>query len=183
MEFQTINLKYTLGNRSTRKKQGFRMVHYTGLYNKIEITGQSFTAIGNLSLLDNKNKIGLLCSRRCPAGIILEAYEKFKEWATEHGLTVISGFHSPVERECFRVLLEGKCNMIFIPARGIKTMRIKKEWQDSITNGRLLIISPFENTHMDKMKSQKRNEIVHKLSDKLYIPYLTETSCINVSKA
>jgi len=111
------------------------------------------------------------------------AYEKFKRWAIDCNQTVISGFHSPIERECFRVLLEGKSNMIFIPARGIKTRRIKKEWQEAITNKRLLIISPFENNHMDKMKSQKRNEIVHKLSNKLYIPYLTENNCINISKA
>lgn len=44
----------------------------------VQCNGRSFAAIGNIALLDRR-KIALFCSRKCPAGKILEAYDRFKE--------------------------------------------------------------------------------------------------------
>ena len=65
----------------------------------IQANGQSFAAIGNADLL-KRHKEGLLCSRKCPADKILEAYDRFKTWASDPKITVVSGFHSSVEKEC-----------------------------------------------------------------------------------
>ncbi|NCQ27599.1 MAG: hypothetical protein GW802_09215, partial [Armatimonadetes bacterium] len=46
----------------------------------------------------------LLCSRRCPGALILQAHDLAQQWR-EAGTPVVSGFQSPVERECLRVLL------------------------------------------------------------------------------
>ena len=61
----------------------------------IQLNDQAFLAIGNADLLDHHNT-GLLCSRKCPADRILEAYDQFKEWAANPETTIISSFHSPV---------------------------------------------------------------------------------------
>ncbi|MDA3926466.1 MAG: hypothetical protein PF904_17385 [Kiritimatiellae bacterium] len=109
----------------------------------IQCGDKQVAAIGNTALLD-KYKTGLFCSRKCPAVKILEAYDQFKRWAADSEITVISGFHSPVEKECFKLLLTGKANIILSPARELEHMRILKERESVIDEGRMLIISPFK---------------------------------------
>jgi hypothetical protein len=48
--------------------------------------------------------LGVFCSVKCPASLILKAYDVSRELAAQ-GLTVISGFQSPVEKEVLTVLL------------------------------------------------------------------------------
>ncbi|MDG5996712.1 MAG: hypothetical protein E3K33_07075 [Candidatus Brocadia sp.] len=60
------------------------------------------------------------------------------------GVAVVGGFHSPVERECLTVLLRGSQPVIICPARSIEGMRIPGTWRRPIDEGRLLILSPFD---------------------------------------
>ena len=50
-------------------------------------------------------------------------------------ITVISGFHSPMERECLNILLRGKQSVIICPARSIEGMRIKSEYKKPLEEG------------------------------------------------
>ena len=132
--------------------------------------GDQASAIGNLELLD-RGKTGLLCSRQCPAATILEACDKFKLWAADPGMTIVSSFHSPVEQECLRLLLRGKTGIIHCPAREIETFRIPKEWRSAIASGRMLIISPFCQKRPSRKTINLRNRFVADLADELYIPF------------
>ena len=68
--------------------------------------------------------LALLCSAKAPASIILQVHDLAQGWRTG-GVTVMSGFHSPVERECLAVLLRGPGPVILCPARGLARMRLK----------------------------------------------------------
>jgi len=46
----------------------------------------------------------LFCSARCPGRAILRIYDQDAKWRAA-GRCVINGFHSPVEKKCFRILL------------------------------------------------------------------------------
>ena len=138
----------------------------------IQLNGQSVAAIGNADLL-NRPKTGLLCSRKCPADKILEAYDQFKAWAADPETTVISGFHSPVEKECLRLLLKGKASIILCPARQIETMQLSNPWKSALDEGRMLILSPFTEKRADARTIDRRNHFVADLADDLYIPYAT----------
>ena len=140
----------------------------------IQINQQSAATIGNADLL-NRSKTGLLCSRKCPADKILEAYDQFKIWAADPEKTVISGFHSPVEKECLRLLLKGGAHIILCPARDIETMRISKEWKPALDTGRMLILSPFTEKRADVHSIDRRNQLVAALADTLIIPYSTSS--------
>jgi len=135
----------------------------------IQLHDQTVTAIGNRSLLGNF-KTGLFCSRKCPADRIMDAHDQFKVWAQEER-TIISGFHSPVEKECLRIFLKSSGSIILCPARGIGNMRIRAEWKQPITEGRFLIISPFD----DKIRqptartAQKRNDFIVSLSNEVVV--------------
>ncbi len=136
----------------------------------IKLNDQAFSAIGNVCLLD-RHLAGLLCSRKCPADKILEAYDRFKEWAANPETTIISSFHSPVEKECLRLLLKGKANIIFCPAREIEHMQISKDWENALDEDRMLILSPFKEKRPDARTIDRRNQLVADLAEELYIPY------------
>ncbi|MBI2089310.1 MAG: hypothetical protein HYT78_11285 [Deltaproteobacteria bacterium] len=48
------------------------------------------------------DKLALFCSVKCPAKLILQTHDLAHE-LVQGGVTVIGGFHSPVEKECLRV--------------------------------------------------------------------------------
>src|SRR2546427_2612678 len=74
-------------------------------------------ALGNLDILQTK-PLALFCSVKCPGHQIMQTYDLAQHWR-DQGVTVISGFHSPMERECLRILLRSPYPVIICPARGL----------------------------------------------------------------
>ena len=131
------------------------------------------TAFGNLDLLPF-SKTALFCSARCPASAILRVYDQAARWRDE-GRCTISGFHSPVEKECLRILLRGKQPIILCQARAIETMRIPTECRAAFDAGRLLFLSPFTKKpkRVTKDSALHRNQVVAALADEAYIAHVT----------
>jgi len=127
-------------------------------------------SFGNIEILKTK-PIALFCSVKCPGNKILQTYDQCLEWRKE-GQSIISGFHSPMEKECLRILLKGTQPIIISPARGI-WKRIPKEWMPHIKQGRLLIISKFSKkvTRMTSERAKERNQFIIELADKVYIAH------------
>ena len=137
---------------------------------------KTITAIGNLDTLQNKT-LAIFSSIRCPGAIILKTYDLMRK-IRETGVTVISGFHSPMERECFNILFKGKQPVIICPARSIERMRIKAEYKNPLDEGRLLLLSPF-NAKEKRISSERalfRNYFVTALADSIFIPYASPNS-------
>ncbi len=128
-------------------------------------------AIGKLDILEQK-LLGFFCSARCPGDIILKTYDLARSWR-DNGVGVIGGFHSPMEKECLDFLLRGKQPLVICPARGIENMRIPKNWRKSLTQGRLLVVSPFpaKCRRPTVALGMERNVFVAALADELFIPY------------
>jgi len=114
------------------------------------------------------DKLGLFCSIRCPGDLILRAYDYARK-LRDDGVTVISGFHSPVEKECLRILLRGKQPLIICPARSLANLRVPREWQQDIENGRLLLVSPFVGSQKRATagRAQARNQFVAAVADRV----------------
>jgi predicted Rossmann fold nucleotide-binding protein DprA/Smf involved in DNA uptake len=98
-------------------------------------------ALGNLDILAGP-LLGFFCSSRCPGGVILRAYDLARE-LRDSGISVISGFHAPIERECLRILLRGQQPIVVCAARSLVRLRIPSDWRQPLVDGRLLIISPI----------------------------------------
>jgi predicted Rossmann fold nucleotide-binding protein DprA/Smf involved in DNA uptake len=132
----------------------------------------TLSALGNLDLLALP-KTALFCSARCPGSAILAAYDQAAIWR-DSGRCIISGFHSPVERECLRILLRGKQPIIICPARALPK-RIPPEWRQPLADGRLLILSAFPDTEtrVTVALAHRRNEIVAALADEAYFAHIT----------
>ena len=132
----------------------------------------NLTALGNLDLLALP-KTALFCSARCPGHVILRAYDQAAKWRDE-GRCVISGFHSPVEKECLRILLRGTSPIIICPARALPK-RAPADWQKPLDDGRLLILSEFNETktRITADLARRRNELVAALADEAIIIHAT----------
>ncbi len=104
----------------------------------------TLTARGNLAILQQP-ALALFSSSQCPAALILRAHD-LADQLRQQGRTVISGFHSPVERECLTTLLRGTQPLILCPARSIERWRIPLEYREPLQEGRLLLLSPFSPT-------------------------------------
>lgn len=135
-------------------------------------TPPQLTALGNLDLLPLP-KTALFCSARCPGRVILAAYDQAAKWR-DTGHCVISGFHSPVEEECLRILLRGSQPIIICPARAVPK-RIPPELRTHLHEGRLLILSFFADTEtrVTAKLAARRNELVAALADEVYVAHLT----------
>ena len=125
--------------------------------------------VGRPGLL-TEPKVGLFCSVRCPDDAALRAYDACRK-LRDKGMTLISGFHSPIEKECLNILLQGTQPIILSPARSVAKMRIPAEWRPALDGGRFLIISRFEQSprRVDTGTARRRNELVAALSDEVLI--------------
>jgi predicted Rossmann fold nucleotide-binding protein DprA/Smf involved in DNA uptake len=125
----------------------------------------SASALGNEKLLQQK-RLGLFCSRKCPGELILKSYD-LMQTLRDAGVTVISGFHAPMDRECLRILLRGKQPIVYCPARSIEGMRLKPEFREPVEQGRLLILSSFpsKERRMTAERAEVRNRFVANLAD------------------
>lgn len=142
---------------------------------------ETITAIGNLDLLHNKT-LAVFSSSKCPGGVILKTYDLMKKICAGEsqfaGMTVISGFHSPMEKECLNILLKGQQPVIICPARSLESMKIKPEYREPIENSRLLILSAFteKEKRISAKKASYRNCFVAALADTILIPYAAPKS-------
>jgi len=133
-------------------------------------------AIGNLELLKHK-KLAFFCSVKCPGHLILRTYD-LSQSLKQAGITVIGGFHSPIERECLTILLRGSQPIIICPARSIKGMRMRKEFKGPLEERRLLFLSPFkENQRRYTVETAiERNRFVAALADVVFVAHASPNS-------
>jgi predicted Rossmann fold nucleotide-binding protein DprA/Smf involved in DNA uptake len=126
-------------------------------------------AIGNQEILARR-KVGVFCSVDCPDHTWLEAGSAV-ETLRHQGAAAVSGFHSPVEKECLRILLRDNVPSVVGSARSLKKMRIPSVWRRPLDEGRLLVISPFDDLPRSptRKSSRQRNELIAALSDEILI--------------
>ena len=110
----------------------------------IQHHGRKLWCHGNRELL-NERLHGILCSKACPGEKIIEAIDLAQRWRAENR-PVISGFHTPVEKECLRIFLRGPQRIVICPARGLDPFQLPPDWQQKFTCGELLIVSPFDSS-------------------------------------
>lgn len=132
---------------------------------------RTLAALGNLDILRQK-KLALFCSVKCPGTLILQTYDLACA-LRDAGVTVIGGFHSPMEKECLTLLLRGTQPVIVCPARSSERMRLPREWEAPLAGGRLLLLSPFAEKlcRVTTDLARRRNEFVAALANEVFIAY------------
>ena len=141
----------------------------------------SALAIAGNATLPTGPKLALFCSVKCPGKLILDTYDLVKRFRDE-GITVISGFHSPMEEECLRILLRSPHPVIWCLARGM-FRRIPDKPVDcraAVAEGRLQLVSPFpDNVHRVTARSAMlRNRIVADMASTVVVAHAAPGSKI-----
>ena len=134
------------------------------------------TALGNLDIVNHK-KLAFFCSVKCPGHLILKAHD-LSQSLKQAGVTVIGGFHSPIERECLTILLRGKQPIIVCPARSIKGMRMRIVYIKPLEEGRLLFLSPFKESQRRNTveTAMERNRFVAAVADAVFVAHASPNS-------
>lgn len=117
-------------------------------------------------------KLAIVCSQRCPGDVVIKTYD-FARRVRGSGRAIVSGFHSPIERDCLPILLRGQDPIIIVQGRRLSSTRLPAEWQKAIEAGRLLLISPFtdKQTRVTTQLAEERNNFVARLADEVLIAY------------
>mgnify|MGYP007034010931 CR=1 FL=1 len=144
------------------------------------------STLGNTALL-SLHKTAFLCCRRVPAGAALRCYD----WAIaqrEAGECVVSGFHSPLEKDVLRYLLRGKQPVILALARGMKE-RVEPELHGAMKEGRLLMVTPFVASvkRVTEQTATERNRWMMEIAERIAAGYVApsgqvETLLLQTSK-
>lgn len=125
---------------------------------------------GNKAILQEA-QVAFLCSRRCPAQVVLKSYD----WAIEKRNAkkcVLSGNHSQIEKDVLHYLIKGEQPIIVALARGLKK-RLEPEFAEALANNRLLIITPFSQsvTRVTQETANQRNELMAELANEIFVAY------------
>jgi predicted Rossmann fold nucleotide-binding protein DprA/Smf involved in DNA uptake len=129
-------------------------------------------AMGTLDLLES-HKTAFFCSSRTPGSAILLAHDMARTLRDE-GRFVISGFHSPIEKECMPILLRGNQPIIICQARAMESMHFPTECRSAFQAGRLLFLSPFTELpkRVTRESALRRNEMVAALADEVIFAHI-----------
>lgn len=137
----------------------------------LDAEGSTLTFIGDPALLLQRS-LALICSVKCPGDIILQTYDLALALRKAR-VAVVGGFHSPMEKECLELLLRGSQPVLLCPARSLVGISVPSGWKQPIAEGRLLVLSPFEEkyTRPTKELGRARNRFVAALADRILVAY------------
>jgi predicted Rossmann fold nucleotide-binding protein DprA/Smf involved in DNA uptake len=112
--------------------------------------------------------------------VIVQIYDLARA-LRDSGISVISGFHSPMEKECLDLLLRGRQPVVICPARNIEQIRLPADWRTPIAEGRMLILSPFGAPHCRPTATlaEQRNCFVSTLASAVVIAHAPAASKVD----
>ncbi len=149
----------------------------------IEAGHSQISAIGNPAILQNP-LVAFFCSTKCTGEAVLSTFEAVRN-LRDAGVTLIGGFHSPMEMECLDLLLRGTQPIVVCPARSITKYRHPSAWKSPIEQNRLLVLSTFPPSQKSPTAKQceLRNELVAALADSIFVAHAaagsrTEALCL-----
>ena len=125
------------------------------------------TYLGNKELLKMK-KVGFLASRMISTLSILPTLDWAMRVCKQKDIAIVSGFHSKMERDVLKILLQGECGIIVVLARGMYR-NLPKQYEVAMLQNRLLIISHEKEsvTRVSEATAHKRNDYVREIVDEM----------------
>ena len=125
------------------------------------------TYLGNKELLKMR-KVGFLASRKISTLSIFPTLDWAMQIYKQKDIAIVSGYHSKMERDVLKILLQGECGIIIVLARGMYR-KLPKQYEEAMLQNRLLIISYEKEsvTRISEATAHKRNGYVRKIADEM----------------
>ena len=117
--------------------------------------------------------IAFLCSKESPGSTILKTFDQAAAWR-DAGWCVISGFHSPLERQCLDILLRGRQPIVMVLARSMPALRLPPAQRQALEAGRLTVLSPFAagKIRATVKLAEQRNRLVAALAERVVFGFV-----------
>jgi hypothetical protein len=119
------------------------------------------------------------CSTQCPGDAVLKAYAWARRQCDEQ-TAVISGFHTPVEKDVRAILARRGAKIIWVPARDIPIV-LDATLRPANEEGRLLILSPFhygKPSRPTQKSASQRNQFILARTPNRYIAHAAPGSTL-----
>lgn len=128
-------------------------------------TSQAY--LGNKDLF-RMRKVGFLASRKISSLSILPTLDWAMKVSKQKDIAIVSGFHSKMECDVLKILLQGECGIIVVLARGMYR-KLPKQYEEAMSQNRLLIISYEKEsvTRVSEVTAHKRNNYVREIADEM----------------
>jgi broad specificity phosphatase PhoE len=127
--------------------------------------------IGNAELLD-RPLTAFFASRTCP-GVAIRAAIDWAVVEARAGRTIISGFHSPLERSVLEVILAAHGCAVVALARDATRARVPAPWREAAGQGEIAIVSVAPNMpHLTEDLASTRNDWVTNLASLIVIAHV-----------
>ena len=142
---------------------------------RIEQKSHPLKAIGDPNNL-NQNLLGIMCSQSCPGDLVLKGFDAVKQ-IRDQGITVVSGFHSSMEKDVFEILLRGDQPIVMCLAKTIETYHIPTNLRPCVESGQLTLIAPnfpVTEKRITKATSERCNALVLDICDQVLIIHAHE---------
>lgn len=123
--------------------------------------------LGNKEIL-KMIKVGFLASRKISTLSILPTLDWAMQVCKQKDIAIVSGFHSKMERDVLKILLQGECGIIVVLARGMYR-NLPKQYKAAMLQNRLLIISYEKESviRVSEATAHKRNNYVREIADEM----------------
>ena len=97
------------------------------------------------------------------------------DWAVAEaraGHTVISGFHSPLERSVLEVLLTARSKVVIALARDVAKARLPGAWREAASRNEIAIVSITQGTRrLTEDHASERNQWVATIASRIVIAH------------
>lgn len=125
--------------------------------------------IGDHRLLDQA-PVAWLASAQLPVDLILPTLALANRVPGD-GAAIVSGFHSPGERDSLDLFMARGRPVLIWMARGLENARVPREWVSAVRAGRLLVVSGHEGRirRPTARTAEARNRMVAALADRVFV--------------
>ena len=131
---------------------------------------------GNKDLLDS-HLVAFFASRKTPEDVVPKVL-RWAEMICQTDKVVISGFHSPLEKEILNYLLERHHPVIFALGRALYK-KVPPHLQTAFDEGNLLFVSCRGYTRHSWNSAQQRNWGAADLAEEIYFTQFDNTSSLS----
>jgi hypothetical protein len=141
------------------------------LYQALGKERPAFLEIQGETALLSSCKLALFCSVRCPGSILSKSFD-LANGLRQNLVTVMSGFHSPVEKEWFTLLHRSATPMIHCPARSLDNRRLLPEEHSLMAQNRYLLLNfGFSERRVTRESAFARNLCMAAAADLVFVAY------------
>jgi predicted Rossmann fold nucleotide-binding protein DprA/Smf involved in DNA uptake len=126
--------------------------------------------VGDAALL-NHPLLGILSARQIDSDLTLKTSQLLKQLVSLKNVAFVSGWHSPLEEEALRILLEQEATIVLCVAKSLDRFIPSRGVESRVTDGKALLLTHCSTKakRITRNASMRRNELIVDLAKSLLV--------------